>query len=186
VYPPLLPDLCHQQTCWGYTLILHPGHWWLSWTRLGPVLTPGGCHYTESPFFLKNYSYLKFTWKEHLWLLFCLQFLAWAGLCWKLLYGILCVEVLGLLIADALYLPGMRSGQFVGYFCCFLFIKILKLSMFFVHGINSRKYFGKSAALVVLNYCWVYRFYNHSKKPEWTKPIKPLLIYYLWVYGFWI
>jgi len=33
VYPPLLPVLCLRQTCWGYTLFLHPGHWWRSWTR---------------------------------------------------------------------------------------------------------------------------------------------------------
>jgi len=44
MYLPLLPVWCHQQTCWGYILTLHPGRWWRSGTRLGQVLTPGGHH----------------------------------------------------------------------------------------------------------------------------------------------
>ena len=41
VCQPLLPAFYHQQTCWGWTLSLHPGHCWRYWTRLDPVSTPG-------------------------------------------------------------------------------------------------------------------------------------------------
>jgi len=41
VCQPLLPALYHQQTCWGWTLSLHPGHWWRCWTRSDPALSPG-------------------------------------------------------------------------------------------------------------------------------------------------
>jgi len=34
--------LLHQQTRWGCTLFHRPGCWWINWTTLDPVLTPGG------------------------------------------------------------------------------------------------------------------------------------------------
>lgn len=42
VYQPLLLVLCHQQNCWGCTLLLHPDH---CWTELDPVLTSVAHHY---------------------------------------------------------------------------------------------------------------------------------------------
>lgn len=41
VCQPLFPVLYHQQMCWGNTLSLHPGHWWINLTGLDPGLTRG-------------------------------------------------------------------------------------------------------------------------------------------------
>jgi len=41
MWQSLLPALYHQQTCWEWTLSIHPGHWWRCWTRLASVPIPG-------------------------------------------------------------------------------------------------------------------------------------------------
>lgn len=66
-----------------------------------------------------------FIWKVHLWLL--LGILIFLCINWKLPHGILCVDVFGVFIADALCLSCMKSGKFLLYIFWILFVKILEI-----------------------------------------------------------